>query len=340
MTERAADESAPALHPVYLRVLAAVVARRGVRTTDGSVDDSDAMRSLRDVRERLLSARSATATPWLGLELGDAIQSHAHGMVGTAAMASRTLGDALATLARFASLRVPALQVRYEPGPEYSTLTVVEQLPLGDARGLVFDALLVIVERVAQSLSGQSLAEARYDLPGPAPDWAERYRDRLEGTVRFVRGNALRLHLPTALLASPCLTADAASHAHAAAECARLIEQRQSRRSCAERVRSLLAASGERMPDAATIASHLHLSVRSLHRRLADEQTSLRQLTDALRRDRACCWLRETDWPVERIAERLGYADTSNFARCFKRWTGQTPRDYRNSGVRDSASAR
>ena len=80
---------------------------------------------------------------------------------------------------------------------------------------------------------------------------------------------------------------------------------------------------------AAELAAHLHLSPRSLHRHLTAEGLGLRALYDELRSERARCWLRDTDLSVERIAERLGYADTSNFARCFKRWTGMTPRGFR-----------
>jgi len=65
---------------------------------------------------------------------------------------------------------------------------------------------------------------------------------------------------------------------------------------------------------------------------------------DELRSERARFWLRDTDLPIERIAERLGYADASNFARCFRRWTGVTPGHYRQgpavSGHRDSGTAR
>ncbi|MBK7044816.1 MAG: helix-turn-helix transcriptional regulator [Rhodanobacteraceae bacterium] len=84
--------------------------------------------------------------------------------------------------------------------------------------------------------------------------------------------------------------------------------------------------------------------MRSLFRHLADEQLSLRQLIADVRCDRARFWLRQTDLPIERIAERLGYAEASNFARCFKRWTGVTPRSYRQSRSAcsdlDSAAAR
>ena len=329
--------SLPAFHPVYLRVLAAVLARRGVevpallQAARAPICDEDAMLPLALAREWMSAALTATATPWLGLELGAAAQTHTHGLVGSAAFASGTLEEALKTIARFAPLRTRALRFEWRSTRTGGELSITDALDLGAVRGFVFDAMLVIVERVLQSLSGRSLAEARYRLPGPAPVWRERYRDHLEGTVSFERGEGLRLSFPATLLGAPCLTADAASHARAAAECARLLEAHQQRRRIGERVRMLLAASADRLPGAVQIAAHLHLSPRSLHRRLADEGLSLRGLHDELRRERACFWLAETDLPIQRIAERLGYADASNFARCFRRWTGSTPRAFRHS---------
>lgn len=346
MSGRASSDALqPAFHPVYLRVLGAVLARRGVEAAalkQGGGDEE--MVPLGVAREIIAGAIAATATPWLGLELGAAAQVHTHGLVGAAASASGHLGEALQTIARFAALRTRALQFNWQRTRDGGELVIAAALDLGSVRGFAYDAMLVIIERVLQSLSGSSLSAARYRLPGPAPTWSERYGDHLEGRVDFERGSNLRMQFPASVLERPCLTADADDHARAERECARLLDAAQQRRRVGERVRMLLAASAEQPPGADEIAAQLHVSVRSLFRHLAAEGLSLRQLVDELRSERARFWLRHTDLPVEHIAERLGYADASNFARSFKRWAGVTPSQYRHgpsrSGHRDSGLAR
>lgn len=328
-SSNAGHASPPAFHPVYLRVLGAVLARRGIQAPAlmAPSADEDVLVPLTETRALIAAAIAATATPWLGLEFGAAAQAHTHGLVGTAAFASGDVAEALATIARYAPLRTRALQFDWRARD--GELAITAALDLGRERGFVLDAITVIIERVLQSLSGASVRGASYRLPGPQPAWSERYRDHLEGEVGFVRGDALRLRFPADLLIRPCLTADARGHARAAEECARLLAAHQDRRRVGERVRMLLAASPERFPSAAEIAEQLHLSPRSLFRHLAGEGLSLRGLLDAVRSDRARFWLQQTDLPVERIAERLGYADASNFARCFRRWQGSTPAEFR-----------
>ncbi|MBK7044817.1 MAG: AraC family transcriptional regulator ligand-binding domain-containing protein [Rhodanobacteraceae bacterium] len=79
---------------------------------------------LAPARALIAAAMTATATPWLGLELGAAAQAHTHGLVGTAAFASSTLGEALQTVARFAPLRTQALQFHWQATPSGGELVI------------------------------------------------------------------------------------------------------------------------------------------------------------------------------------------------------------------------
>jgi AraC-like DNA-binding protein len=49
--------------------------------------------------------------------------------------------------------------------------------------------------------------------------------------------------------------------------------------------------------------------------------------------------LAHTAQPVEEIAARLGYVDTSNFSRTVRRWFGATPREVREAGGRAADDA-
>ena len=95
------------------------------------------------------------------------------------------------------------------------------------------------------------------------------------------------------------------------------------------RVRDLLRAALPATLSLDDIAARLHLSSRSVHRRLEEEGSSFRGIKDALRRDLALARLSKSDDPIAKIATDLGYADPSAFYRAFVDWTGMSPRDFR-----------
>ncbi len=91
-------------------------------------------------------------------------------------------------------------------------------------------------------------------------------------------------------------------------------------------------------PDAADIAAQLHISVRTLQRRLMDEGSSWSLVSDEARQMVACRELAQAQRPLFEIALLTGFADPRAFMRAFRRWTGMTPSQYRKH-VQDSTQA-
>jgi AraC-like DNA-binding protein len=73
------------------------------------------------------------------------------------------------------------------------------------------------------------------------------------------------------------------------------------------------------------IAQRLHLSERTLRRRLQESGVTFMDLVSHVRRDLADDWLRRTDFNVKHISYLLGYSDAAAFSRAYKRWTGRSP---------------
>ncbi|MET0339458.1 MAG: AraC family transcriptional regulator [Polyangiales bacterium] len=100
----------------------------------------------------------------------------------------------------------------------------------------------------------------------------------------------------------------------------------------AERVRDVLVRqrSVQRM-DMATTASALGTSARSLRRRLSAEGKSYQSVVDdALATVSKHMLVRERR-SIDETSHALGFSDPRSFYRAFKRWTGSTPRAYRES---------
>lgn len=71
------------------------------------------------------------------------------------------------------------------------------------------------------------------------------------------------------------------------------------------------------------------LSPRTLQRRLVREQTNFAQIIDRIRLHKARTLLDEGAMKMIDISLALGYGDAPSFTRAFRRWTGVSPREYR-----------
>lgn len=292
---------------------------------------TDDTRLGRDTIVRLAEgAMAATRRPWLGLDLGGGAPVSAHGALGYAVVTSRDLRDALLTLARYGATRNDAMAWTCVDTPDGLTMHAVERTALGRVRAFVVDTVLAAILRMIETAVGQVPPALRIALPLPAPAWREQYQRFGLAEVRFDQP-AFAFHVAHADLALPCLGADAKAHAGACRECEEALAE-VAGASMAQRVAGVLASVDDgAYPRMADVAARCGISARTLIRRLHTDGATFQQLLDAARQQRALWMLLHTAAPVEEIAARLGYVDTSNFSRTVRRWFGATPRELREA---------
>ena len=327
----------PGVHPIYVRLLNQLLVQRGINLAAVHAEAELAPESIAgdhalpfdQVQRLIIAALRRSDCPWLGLELGARIQAHMHGIVGAAALSSGTLDAALRTVARFAALRFSATRIELSRGAVRTGLALIPLVDAGDARRFVDDALLVVIDQFIQLLTGGRPDSLRYELPAGRVDAAMHYARVLGGSIHCGRCAHAGLSLANADIDRQCLGADAQAHALATHALERALAETGATSALKPRILALLATVPAPWPTAHALARQLHLSPRTLHRRLAAENTSFRALVDVHRREQAQRLLRDGIQPIERIAELLGYADPSNFGRSCRRWFGCSPREFR-----------
>jgi len=82
-------------------------------------------------------------------------------------------------------------------------------------------------------------------------------------------------------------------------------------------------------PAVEDIAARMHMSPRTLQRRLQDEGSGYQELLNDVRRELALHHLGEKEKSISEVAFLLGFSEVSTFHRAFKRWSGQTPAEFR-----------
>ena len=79
-----------------------------------------------------------------------------------------------------------------------------------------------------------------------------------------------------------------------------------------------------------SVADAMYISKRSLQRKLQKENTTTRSIYNDLRKELAEKYLQDSHINLIDIAFNLGFSEYSSFSRAFKKWTGISPRAYRN----------
>jgi len=79
------------------------------------------------------------------------------------------------------------------------------------------------------------------------------------------------------------------------------------------------------------VADALHMSVRTMHRKLTEENNNFRTLLVEMRRDLAEQYILDPSLTLTEISLLLGFSEPSSFSRAFKSWTGTAPSEARQA---------
>jgi AraC-like DNA-binding protein len=197
------------------------------------------------------------------------------------------------------------------------------------------EAALMYIQWYVEAVSGLTLDDACYRLTYPEPPHAEFYRHYLHGTALFSQ-EEISFELPVRYLdsASPYYH-EGMWHQSKVYLSQRLRELCATEQSVySQHVLALLRSYEPPFPTLHSIATELHVSERTLNRRLRSEGTSFRRIRSELIHQCAKLHLRESKASVESIASTLGFQDSANFRRSFRARFGVTPSEFRQNRER------
>ncbi len=268
--------------------------------------------------------------PELGLRLGRQLQPSAHGPLGYLALSSPDLITALQSLQEFRPVRIPFAELSLDLGPDWLRCSLAFKLqPRPEEHRVLLECFAMVVQSVVEAVLGRELTEGQIAFEFEQPSYLEVYPGYLHSPIRFSQATTEFL-LPSTLARASNTCGDPEAYALAQALCRKLLDQvPASSLSMTDRVRRLLLSQPSGAVDEEDIARAMFVSRRTLARRLQKEGTGYREIRDEVLSDLAARHLRETGLTVEAVAALLGYQDTSNFRRAFRRWYGVTPSEYR-----------
>jgi AraC-like DNA-binding protein len=267
-------------------------------------------------------------TDALGLEVGLRYRFTSIAPVGFALVSSPTFRSAFDIVLRYGDLNVSLVEIVLETEDKDLHIGFREERLPADLRRFAVERTMGGTLAIVRDLVGRNVAPLALEFNFPAPRDVSSYRN-LTGTAAVFGKAKNLLVLQEEDVDLPLKHGNPVALRIAEEQCLRYLESWKKRAGVSARVRHVLAMQSRDAPTIGKVASMLHMSERSLRRRLQEEGTSFSALCEETRQAIAEQLLMMPRLPIEQISERLGYSETAAFIHAFKRWTGQSPRAYR-----------
>lgn len=251
-----------------------------------------------------------------------------YGMLCRASITAPTLGLALRRWCRHHRLLTEDVTLALSVAGPVATLSIAEHRDFGDLREFCLVTLLRYAHGYACWAVDSRIPLLQASFPFDPPPHAGVYPLLFPGPIAFGAAQA-GFRFDAQYLALPLQRDEHALQQMLQRALPLTVLQYRRDRLLVRRVRQLLRSQAERIRSAEDVARHLHVSVRTLHRQIGEEGSSLQVLKDEARRDLAVELLHRSDRSVKQVAWAVGFRSEKSFARAFGRWTGRPPSDYR-----------
>lgn len=298
--------------------------------------DPDGRIPLVAIYDVLEAIERLTGDARFGLDLPLGLEIDTLDALGFLFITSETFGSAMERLLRYMRLWNEGEQIGLQIEPAQVRLTYEPYGPFRPAHVHMAQATLCdMVVNSPRFVPGLEFEQVRFRQERPRD--AEAFERVFRVPVVFgCAANEARFSPRMLSLAIP--DANAALCAFFERYASQKLNELPGRTTLIERLRALIR---QQLTDGKVtlpeLAPRLHMSARTLQRRLADEGTSLQTELEEVRRQQALYFL-ENGTPIAELSWLLGYSDPSVFHRAFKRWMGTSPEAWR-SGHRAAPGA-
>lgn len=270
---------------------------------------------------------AADPRPALGLAIGQCIQPRHAGVMGYLGLSCDTVGEALLRFERYHRLVYDGNPIQLDLSPEQ--VRISWGIVHGRPGQLADETAIAAFATLTRMLVDTPVYARRVEFVNAAPGSIAPYEDFFQCPVSF--GHTRTTVVFSAdYLALPIRHRDPGLRTLLEQQADALLRTLPDSDEFEHALRQALVRALHRgEPTLENVAASLHLSPRTLQRRLADRDLHFHDLLEATRLALARDYLGNPNLSLTEIALLLGYSEQSAFTRAFRRWTGQTPRQAR-----------
>jgi len=278
------------------------------------------------------NAASLCRDPFAAYRAGNRFHVSSYGIYGFAILCSPDLRQTMRFSEQYHVLSAPLTEISYGEDGQHAGWTI-NPIPHPKIDAQLYRFLVELQFGIHVSLNRDTMGPwfmpQEFHVRYKPPHDASLYRERLGCEVRFLQPEN-RIIWSIAWMNKSPEVGNAATYAAAIKLCDKMIDELHLRTGVSGKVREALFPHLTKRISVEDVAERLHITTRTLRRKLCEENTSFRGLADELRMQVAIKYLRDTRMTVDEIADLLGFSDTAGFRRAFRRWTYRRPLDFKN----------
>jgi AraC-like DNA-binding protein len=268
--------------------------------------------------------------PYFGLHMGEFAEAGSWSILGYVMMNCRTLGDAFEKSGRYSRIIGNLIEARAEMN--FNKIKAIFFTPrhAPEMTRHCFDATFSSSVRMIRSLTGVHLNPREVTFTYPEPESKAEYERIFCCPVLFgEKENSITLDFATITTPIKMANPDLLEHFEKYAQDF-LAEMERTEEYSRAVTKILLSNLDDEALSIEKVAKEMAVSVRTLQNRLDAEGVVFSDLLRDVRQRLAQKYLRE-NYSVEQITYLLGFSEPSVFRKAFKKWSGVTPREFRES---------
>ena len=278
--------------------------------------------------EVLETAVAMSGDTTLAIKIGNGLDLGKYGTYGFALMSCSDMGAALELFLRYGQTFLQSCSWQRSVGKDEIILRLQQNTGTSYQKMLVTELAFSQMHLASKLLVARPAEGIRVHFSYPKPAHFGVYEQTWPFPMEFDQEHT-QFFIPEQWLRQRVRTGDPTTNVLFSQQCEELVSGMTEVDETAAIVRRLLIHSAGNFLSISEVAEQLHVTERTLRRRLAAEGTDFRTIFDDIKNTLAQNYLRKTSLSVVEIADLLNYAEATNFHRAFQRWNSTTPADYR-----------
>ncbi|MDX5439861.1 MAG: AraC family transcriptional regulator [Alteromonadaceae bacterium] len=291
--------------------------------TEDMLESPEASLSMNQVLAVLGKADWLMTDERAAFEFGQQLDLPSHGLLGFAVLGQENPRRLISMIVQYLRVGLPLMDMELASTGSTFRIRLIDTWRLGNLRPCLTKIYMGSIHRVSSQVC--SHFSFQFDFPSVLPE--EDWKRLAPGCEFEFDANVSQVTMP--LNGLPIRKDDASLEFLVA----RTRHDRKQHTLEADetvmQVRDLIMSQPGRPCTTENIARRLDVSPRTLRQHLASAGTSFRELRNDIRESFATLYLKDTNVPLESIAEKLGFSDQAGFTKAYRSWTGHTPGDVR-----------